>query len=106
MKKGKLKLLPPIVMLLAGSITAILTYYFKYEIKAALIILLSVLLVFYFIGSIFAGIVFSFNKAIWEEEQKKKEEEGLVVEIEADGMDALEKEQGDGGREEGTREGA
>ena len=47
MKKAKLKLFPLFLMLIAGSITSIMTYYFQYEIKAALLLLFSVLLIFY-----------------------------------------------------------
>ena len=50
MNHKKMKNIPFILMLSAGSITSIMTYIFQYEIKTALLVLLSVLLVFYCFG--------------------------------------------------------
>ena len=79
MKKNKLKLFPLFIMLVAGSITSIMTYYFQYEIKAALLVLLSVLLVFYLLGLIFIKTIMFFDKKN-EEEMKEKEAEELSAE--------------------------
>jgi len=87
MKNAKLKLFPSILMLVAGSITSIMTYHFQYEIKAALLVLLSVLLVFYIIGLIFVRVIDNFDKKNEEEQAKREleaieaEQEGLVVEV-------------------------
>ena len=80
----RLKMLPVILMLIAGAITGIITYILQYEGKTALIVLLAVLLLFYTIG-------FFFCKMLWrfEDEIKKKEkelaEEGKVLEKSAEG---------------------
>ena len=79
MKSKRMKMFPLILMLVAGSITSIMTYYFQYEIKAALLVLLSVLLVFYLLGLLLINVIVSFDKKN-EEERRAKEEEGLVVE--------------------------
>lgn len=79
MKKTKLKLFPLFLMLIAGSITSIMTYYFQYEIKAALLLLFSVLLIFYLLGLIFIKVIISFDLKN-EEELKAKEEELRIEE--------------------------
>ncbi len=80
MKSKRMKMFPLILMLVAGSITSIMTYYFQYEIKAALLVLLSVLLVFYLLGLLLINVIVSFDKKNEEERRAKEEEEGLVVE--------------------------
>ncbi len=80
MKNEKLKLLPLILMLIAGSITSIMTYFFQYEIKTALLVLLSVLLAFYCFGLVFVKVIVSFDKKNEEERKAKELEEGVVVE--------------------------
>ena len=83
MKSKKMKLFPLIVMLIAGGITSIMTYYFQYEIKAALLVLLSVLLVFYLMGLLLVNVIVSFDKKNEEERIAKEQEEGMVVEIDS-----------------------
>ena len=83
MKKDKLRLFPMFIMLVAGLPTSILTYYFQYDIKMTLLILLSVLLLFYILGLIFVGVVHKFdevNQAKQESEETEGEEETLSVE--------------------------
>ena len=69
-------------MLVAGSITSIMTYIFQYEIKTALLVLLSVLLVFYCLGLILINVIISFDKKNEEERKAKELEEGVVLEKE------------------------
>lgn len=80
MKSKKMKMFPLIIMLVAGSITSITTYYFQYEIKTALLVLLSVLLVFYLLGLLLINVIVSFDKKNEEERKAKEEAEGIVVE--------------------------
>lgn len=83
MKKDKLRLFPMFIMLIAGLFTTILTYYFQYEIKAALLILLSVLLLFYILGLIFVGVIHKFddiNQVEQEAKEEENEEDTLSVE--------------------------
>lgn len=84
MNNTRLKLFPSILMLVAGSITSIMTYYFQYEIKAALLILLSVLLVFYVIGLVVIKVIGNFDKKNAEEiaaREAKEAEERLKEEM-------------------------
>ena len=80
MKSKKMKMFPLIIMLVAGSITSIMTYYFQYEIKTALLVLLSVLLVFYLLGLLLVNVIISFDKKNEEARLAKKREEGIVLE--------------------------
>ena len=77
-----MKNIPFILMLSAGSITSIMTYIFQYEIKTALLVLLSVLLVFYCFGLLLVNVIISFDKKIEEEQRAKELEEGVVLEKE------------------------
>ena len=77
-----MKNIPFILMLSAGSITSIMTYYFQYEIKTALLVLLSVLLVFYCFGLLLVNVIISFDKKNEEEQRAKELEEGVVLEKE------------------------
>ena len=77
-----MKNIPFILMLVAGSITSIMTYIFQYEIKTALLVLLSVLLVFYCLGLLLINVIFSFDKKNEEERKAKELEEGVVLEKE------------------------
>ena len=74
MKSRKMKMFPLILMLVAGSFTSIMTYYFQYEIKTAILVLLSVLLVFYLLGLFLVNTIVSFDKKN-EAERKAKEQE-------------------------------
>ena len=82
MNHKKMKNIPFILMLSAGSITSIMTYIFQYEIKTALLVLLSVLLVFYCFGLLLINVIQSFDKKIEEEIKAKELEEGVVLEKE------------------------
>ena len=75
-----MKMFPLILMLVAGSITSVMTYYFQYEIKTALLVLLSVLLVFYLLGLLLINVIVSFDKKNEEERKAKEQEEGIVLE--------------------------
>ena len=77
MKNKRLRLFPLTLMLFAGSIASIMTYYFQYELKQALIILLSVLLVFYIFGLIFVTVISSFDR---QNEEKRLAEEQEAME--------------------------
>lgn len=92
MKKSRLKLFPLALMLLAGGITSIITFYFDYEIKTVLLILLSVLLVFYIAGLGIEAIMESFEKSIAEREKERLRQEGMVLEKEAETGEAPEEE--------------
>lgn len=72
MKKTRLKLFPAMLMLVAGSITSIMTYYFQYGFKTALLILLSVLLFYYLVGLIFIKTLLRFDQ-VNEEKRLEKE---------------------------------
>ena len=82
MKKDKLRLFPMFIMLIAGLFTTIITYYFQYEIKASLLILLCVLLLFYIFGLIFVGVIHKFDdiNQVEREAKAEDEEEALLVE--------------------------
>ena len=80
MKTKRMKMFPLIIMLVAGSFTSIMTYYFQYEIKAALLVLLSVLLIFYLLGLLVVNVIVSFDKKNEMERIMKEREEGIVLE--------------------------
>ena len=80
MKNTRMKMFPLILMLVTGSFTSIMTYYFQYEIKTALLVLLSVLLVFYLLGLLLVNVIVSFDKKNEEERKAKEKEEGIVLE--------------------------
>lgn len=71
----KRKLLPPVLMLAAGLITSIRTYYLGYDIKKTLISLLIALLVFYTLGSILKFVLDTFEK----QNEQKAMDEGEVI---------------------------
>ena len=80
MKNTRMKMFPLILMLVAGSFTSVMTYYFQYEIKTALLVLLSVLLVFYLLGLLLVNVIVSFDQKNEEERKAKEMEEGIVLE--------------------------
>ena len=80
MKSKKMKMFPLILMLVAGSFTSIMTYYFQYEIKTALLVLLSVLLVFYLLGLFLVNVIVSFDEKNEAERIMREQEEGIVLE--------------------------
>ena len=75
-----MKSIPFILMLSAGSITSIITYIFQYEIKTALLVLLSVLLVFYLLGLFLVNVIVSFDEKNEAERIMREQEEGIVLE--------------------------
>lgn len=77
-----LKMLPVVLMLVAGAATGIITYVLNYESKTALLILLGVLLFFYIAGSLFRNLILRFEKEQDEKEKARLEAEGKVVEKE------------------------
>ena len=84
----KLKLLPVLIMLLAGAITSVITYILKYETSTMLWILAGVLLLFYILGTIVQKIIHRFEEQIEEEEEQRAREEGVVVEKDAKEIEA------------------
>ena len=82
----RLKMLPAFLMLSAGAVTSIIASILQYEGKTALTILLGVLLLFYVLGKLFQKMIYNFEQQIIAEEEKKRlEEEGTVVEKDAEG---------------------
>ncbi len=84
----KLKLLPVLIMLLAGAITSVITYVLKYETSTMLWILAGVLILFYVLGIIVQKIIHKFEEQIEEEEEQRAREEGVVVEKDAKDIEA------------------
>ena len=80
MKSRRMRMFPMLLMLVAGSFASIMTYYFRYEIKAALLVLLSVLLIFYLLGLVMVNVISTFDKKNEEERVAKEREEGIVLE--------------------------
>lgn len=85
MKNTRLKLFPPMLMLVAGSITSIMTYHFQYELKTALLVLLSVLLVFYIAGLLIIKVITSFDET--NAKVRKAEEMERMAVLEKEGME-------------------
>ena len=71
---------PLILMLAAGAVTCVITFIQNYSILAKLVSLFVVLLVFYFLGSLLRWTLDYFDS----ENEKKKDEEGEVIEKEAE----------------------
>lgn len=90
------KNLPMVLMLLAGAITCIITFIRDYAMVEKLGILFGVLVLFYLLGSI---LVWTLNYFDMQNEKKRKEE-GEVIEKEAEEM-AEGREDTAEGREEG-----
>lgn len=80
------KLLPPVLMLVAGLITSIRIFFLDYDMKTTLIILLIVLIVFYILGSSIKYALDVFDK----QNEKRALDEGEVIEKESEEA-ALEK---------------
>lgn len=80
--KNKFKMLPVVLMLIAGAATGIITYVLNYESKTALLILLGVLLFFYVAGCLFRNMILRFEKEQDEKEKARLEKEGKVLEKE------------------------
>lgn len=77
----KEKLFAPFLMLLAGAVTSIMMYRFKYSVKQTLALLVIVLIIFYVAGIFIQKKVTSFVEQIREREEK----EGEVIEKEGPG---------------------
>ena len=74
------RLVPLILMLIAGAITAVMSFASGYSLRDKLLVLFLVLLIFYFLGSFFQFLLDYFDKQNAEREEK----EGEVIEKEAD----------------------
>ncbi|MCM1057585.1 MAG: hypothetical protein NC517_08260 [Firmicutes bacterium] len=77
------KNLPMVLMLLAGAITCIITFVRDFAMAERLGILLGVLVLFYLLGGILVWTLDYFDM----QNEKKRKEEGEVIEKEADGTD-------------------
>lgn len=73
------KNLPLILMLTAGAVTCIITFIRKYTMLEKLASLLAVLVLFYLLGSILKWTLDYFDA----QNEKKRQEEGEVIEKEA-----------------------
>lgn len=71
--------IPPIMMLTAAAITALVVYFRGLGLKTMIIALLVVLIVFYFLGSVVEMVLNNFDK----ENTNKVADEGEVIEKEA-----------------------
>ena len=82
--RRQLKMLPAFVMLLAGLIASVMTFFNKYTTKEALVILTITLIVFYILGLILQKVIYKFEKANEPEPEvvTPEEEEGKVSEKE------------------------
>lgn len=72
---NKEKLIPPFVMLAATAIVAVVTYVRDFPFSKWLIIVISVMILFLFLGEVITQMIFYFIRI---NEQKKKEEELLA----------------------------
>jgi predicted RND superfamily exporter protein len=94
----KTKMIPVIIMLIAGSITSVITYILHYPLKTMLWVLLVVLLLFYAIGCGVQTVIELFERENAQKEAEEEKEtlpgEGAVVEKEMtpDDEEAAEKE--------------
>jgi len=80
----KTKMIPTILMLLAGAVTSIICFIIKYEIKTMMFILLAVMFLFFFLGDILR-FIWEKNVPVKEKEKdgEEAESEGSVIEKEA-----------------------
>ena len=78
--------IPLVLMLIAGSTACIITFACNYDTLDRLVIL-CVLLLFYCLGAILKWTLERFEKEIEKEEEKKKQDEGSVIEKEAEDID-------------------
>lgn len=81
----KRKYMPLILMLLAGAITAIITFIKQYTMIQRLSALLVVLLVFYALGSLFKWLLDTFEA----QNEKAALDEGEVIEKETEAAEGL-----------------
>lgn len=87
----KRKYMPLTLMLLAGAVTAIITFIKQYTMIQRLSALLAVLLVFYALGSIFKWLLDTFEK----QNEKAALDEGEVIEKEMEDAATTEEETGE-----------
>lgn len=77
-----MKMLPILIMLVAGAFTSVITWLLDYDKTSALWILVGVLVLFYILGLVVQKVIYKFEAEIAEEEARLAEEEGKVVEKE------------------------
>lgn len=79
------KVMPVILMLLAGALTSLLAYFRGFGLKKMLLALMAAMVVFFLMGSIIRMILDNFDKKNEEAEKAKEEvsDEGEVIEKEA-----------------------
>lgn len=82
------KNIPLLLMLTAGAVTCIITYVRQYSITAKLVALFLVLVIFWLLGSILEWTLNYFDA----QNEKKRKEEGEVIEKETENPDANAKE--------------
>lgn len=70
------KNMPLVLMLTAGAVTYVITFIRKYPLQEQLFILLLVLVIFYFLGSVLKGTLDYFDKQNEELEKEAAEEQG------------------------------
>lgn len=75
------KNMPLVLMLVAGAVTCVITFIRDYSIMGKLISLLVVLVIFYVLGSILKWTLDFFDS----QNEKRNQEEGEVIEKEAEG---------------------
>ena len=75
-------MMPIVIMLIAGGIAGLMTLYFSYESIESMWIILGSLVLFYVIGRALRWVILRFEQQIADEEAKRLEEEGKVVEKE------------------------
>ena len=74
------KLIPLILMLIAGGVTAVMSFVSGYSLRDKLLALLLVLLIFYFLGSLIQFLLDLFDK----QNEERAKQEGEVIEKETD----------------------
>ena len=75
-------MMPIVIMLIAGGIAGLMTLYFRYESIESMWIILGSLVLFYVIVRALRWVILRFEQQIADEEAKRLEEEGKVVEKE------------------------
>ena len=89
----QIKLLPALVMLIAGALTSIITYLIGYNTKTALIILLLVLVVFYIIGLLLQKVIYKFE-SVNEAKRRAEAEEAARIAAEEEAARKLAAKEG------------
>lgn len=84
------KNMPLMLMLTAGVVTYVITFIREYPLQEQLFILLLVLVIFYFLGSVLKGTLDYFDRQNEELEKKAAEEQGEEA---AEGAEEADKEQ-------------